>query len=448
MRWVALGVDYEMAGKDLIDSVKLSGEIARALGGEPPEGFNYELFLDEKGQKISKSKGNGLTIDEWLAYGTPESLALFMYSKPREAKRLYFDVIPRHVDEYQSFLERYQRQDVKQRLANPVWHIHAGDAADARDRSARRRRPLADHASRCCSTWSAVANAETKDVLWGFIRNYAPGVSPENHPQLDALVGYAIRYFQDFVKPAKRYRAADAEEARGARGAFESPLSPCRLERQPPKRSRRPSTTSAAPFPLPGLEGQGRDAGAAGRLERLVQHALPDPARRGARAALRLVRGHLRHRRDAGADRQGAVGRADGRARGIPGRAGGLSPPVAESPRSSNSSSRSCPAALWRDAEARGTFDGAGVDLADGYIHFSTAAQVRDTAALHFRGQDDLLLIAVDASILGVALRFEPSRGGDLFPHLYGVLPLDAVRCGEAVADRSGGPARLSRDIR
>src|SRR5918995_3197551 len=126
MRWIALGVDYEMAGKDLIDSVKLSSEICRALGGTPPEGFNYELFLDEKGQKISKSKGNGLTIDEWLRYASPESLSLFMYREPKAAKRLYFDVIPRHVDEYQQLLDGYQRQDEKQRLSNPVWHIHSG----------------------------------------------------------------------------------------------------------------------------------------------------------------------------------------------------------------------------------------------------------------------------------------------------------------------------------
>src|SRR3984885_6536648 len=120
MRWVALGIDYEMAGKDLIDSVKLSGEICRALGALPPEGFNYELFLDEKGQKISKSKGNGLTIDEWLRYASPESLSLFMYREPRSAKRLYFDVIPRHVDEYQRFLEGFPRQDARQQLGNPV----------------------------------------------------------------------------------------------------------------------------------------------------------------------------------------------------------------------------------------------------------------------------------------------------------------------------------------
>src|SRR6201990_3356466 len=127
MRWVALGVDYEMAGKDLIDSVKLSGEICRTLGGTPPDGFNYELFLDENGQKISKSKGNGLTIEEWLTYASPESLSLFMFQKPTAAKRLHFDVIPRTVDDYLGFLDAYPRQEWKERLGNPVWHIHSGE---------------------------------------------------------------------------------------------------------------------------------------------------------------------------------------------------------------------------------------------------------------------------------------------------------------------------------
>src|SRR5499425_2799756 len=127
MRWVALGVDYEMAGKDLIDSVKLSGEICRALGATPPDGFIYELFLDEHGQKISKSKGNGLTIEEWLRYAAPESLSLFMYREPKAAKRLFFDVIPRQVDEYQQLLEAYGRQETKQRLSNPVSHVHSGN---------------------------------------------------------------------------------------------------------------------------------------------------------------------------------------------------------------------------------------------------------------------------------------------------------------------------------
>jgi lysyl-tRNA synthetase class 1 len=196
MRWVALGVDYEMAGKDLIDSVKLSGEICRALGGAPPEGFNYELFLDEKGQKISKSKGNGLTIDEWLKYASPESLSVFMYREPKAAKRLYFDVIPRNVDEYYQFLDGFNRQDTKQRLSNPVWHIHSGKP------------PQADMPVSFAMLLTLVSssNAENADTLWGFIGRYRPGVTPKTHPKLDAMVGYAIQYFRDFVLPEKKFR--------------------------------------------------------------------------------------------------------------------------------------------------------------------------------------------------------------------------------------------------
>jgi lysyl-tRNA synthetase, class I len=195
MRWLALGVDYEMAGKDLIDSVKLSGEICRALGGVPPEGFNYELFLDENGQKISKSKGNGLTIDEWLRYASPESLSLFMYREPKAAKRLYFDVIPRHVDEYQQFLEACERQSPKERLANPVWHIHGGAP------------PKADNPVPFTMLLSLVtaSNAENAETLWGFIGRYRPGVTRQTHPRLAALVDYAIHYFRDFVQPAKKF---------------------------------------------------------------------------------------------------------------------------------------------------------------------------------------------------------------------------------------------------
>jgi len=202
MRWFALGVDYEMAGKDLIDSVKLSGQICRALGGTPPEGFNYELFLDDKGQKISKSKGNGLTIDEWLRYASPESLSLFMYREPKAAKRLYFDVIPRNVDEYQQFLDGFARQDAKQRLGNPVWHIHAG-------------KPQASEMPvtfQLLLTLVSSSNAENAETLWGFIGRYRPGVTPQTHPRLNALVGYAINYYRDFVAPSKQFREPSANE--------------------------------------------------------------------------------------------------------------------------------------------------------------------------------------------------------------------------------------------
>jgi lysyl-tRNA synthetase class 1 len=202
MRWIALGIDYEMAGKDLIDSVKLSGDICRALGGTPPEGFNYELFLDDKGQKISKSKGNGLTIDEWLRYASPESLSLFMYREPKSAKRLYFDVIPRQVDEYYQFLDGYNRQDARQRLSNPVWHIHAGNP------------PASDMPVSFNMLLSLVtaSNAENAETLWGFIGRYRPGVTPQSHPKLNALVDYAIHYFRDFVMPTKKYREPSGAE--------------------------------------------------------------------------------------------------------------------------------------------------------------------------------------------------------------------------------------------
>jgi lysyl-tRNA synthetase class 1 len=204
MRWVALGVDYEMAGKDLIDSVKLSGEICRALGGAPPEGFNYELFLDENGQKISKSKGNGLTIDEWLRYAAPESLSLFMYREPKAAKRLYFDVIPRAVDEYQQFLDAYPRQDTRQQLQNPVWHVHSGQPPHIE-------MPVTFS---MLLTLVSSSNAENADTLWGFIGRYRPGVTPQTHPKLKAQVDYAIHYFRDFVQPGKKFRQPnDVERA-------------------------------------------------------------------------------------------------------------------------------------------------------------------------------------------------------------------------------------------
>ena len=202
MRWVALGVDYEMAGKDLIDSVKLSGQICKALDGKPPEGFNYELFLDENGQKISKSKGNGLTIDEWLRYASPESLSLFMYREPKAAKRLHFDVIPRAVDDYQQFLDGYRRQEAKQQIQNPVWHIHEGHPPQGE-------MPVT---FQMLLTLVSSSNAENAETLWGFIGRYRPGVTAETHPKLNAQVEYAIHYFRDFVQPTKTFRQPTDQE--------------------------------------------------------------------------------------------------------------------------------------------------------------------------------------------------------------------------------------------
>ena len=207
MRWAALGVDFEMFGKDHQTNAPIYDRICEILGAQAPEHYVYELFLDDKGQKISKSKGNGLTIDEWLTYADPQSLALYMYNKPREAKRLYFDVIPRAVDDYAAFLGAYQRQegDWTNRLMNPAWHIHEGHPPKPEEGGI---------SFALLLNLAAVANAHEKSALWGFINRYQPELSPETHPRLDALTGYALRYFDDFVKPKKQYRLPTEDEAK------------------------------------------------------------------------------------------------------------------------------------------------------------------------------------------------------------------------------------------
>ena len=202
MRWTALDVDYEMSGKDLIDSVKLSSRICRILGGTPPEGFTYELFLDENGEKISKSRGNGIAIEEWLRYAPPESLSLYMHRSPRKAKRLYFDVIPRAVDDYLDQLRKFPDQSEGERYANPVWHVHDGRPPE--EAVPVSFAMLLNLASAC--------NAADKSALWGFIGNYAGDASPETHPILDSLVGFALAYHEGFVKPAQRHRPPDDRE--------------------------------------------------------------------------------------------------------------------------------------------------------------------------------------------------------------------------------------------
>lgn len=202
MRWVSLGVDYEMAGKDLIESVNLSSKICRALGKVPPEGFNYELFLDQNGEKISKSKGNGITINEWLKYANPESLSLYMYQKPRRAKKLSFDVIPKAVDEYQTFLEKYSSQTIPEQLNNPVFHIHNGQP----------------NSFKVPVSFALILNlvnasqADNKDVLWGFIKGYMGDISEDAEVYINQLLGYALSYFNDFVLPKKSYREASEKE--------------------------------------------------------------------------------------------------------------------------------------------------------------------------------------------------------------------------------------------
>jgi lysyl-tRNA synthetase class 1 len=211
-RWTALEVDFEASGKDLVDSVRVSNKIVKALGGEPPEAFHFELFMDENNQKISKSKGNGLTIEEWLRYGAPESLTYYMYQSPKSAKRLYFDVIPKATDEYLQQLDALIRKkaegDNAAQLDNPAWHVHRGN-------------PPAKGSPVSFSlllNLVSAADASTKDILWAFIGRYIPGATPQSEPLLDKLAGYAINYYEDFVKPSKTFRAPTAQE----RGAMEA----------------------------------------------------------------------------------------------------------------------------------------------------------------------------------------------------------------------------------
>ena len=196
MRWAALGVDYEMYGKDHLTSAELYSAICKIAGGNPPNQYMYELFLDDKGQKISKSKGNGLTIDEWLRYAPPESLSQYMYQSPRKAKKLYFDVIPRAVDDYQSFLEKFAKEEPLAQSNNPVYHIHGGNP------------PKAEGVPgfNLLLNLAGVSQAEDPKVLWGYITNYMPAFTPATHPFLDQLVKGAVNYYHDFIKPTKKYR--------------------------------------------------------------------------------------------------------------------------------------------------------------------------------------------------------------------------------------------------
>jgi lysyl-tRNA synthetase class 1 len=204
-RWTALEVDFEASGKDLIDSVRVSDKLTKVLGGVPPQAFHFELFMDENNQKISKSKGNGLTMEEWLRYGAPESLAYYMYQSPKSAKRLYFDVIPKAADEYLQQLDAFNRVRAEGNatpIDNPAWHVHRGAPPEAGS-------PVSF--SLLLNLVSA-ADASTKDILWGFISRYIPGADAQSQPLLDRLSDYAINYYEDFVKPSKRFRAPDDKE--------------------------------------------------------------------------------------------------------------------------------------------------------------------------------------------------------------------------------------------
>jgi lysyl-tRNA synthetase class 1 len=202
MRWTALDVDYEMSGKDLIESVRESSKVCRALGGVPPEGFNYELFLDVEGRKISKSKGNGLTMEQWLRYGTPESLSWYMFQSPKSAKSLHFNVIPRAIDDWQGAIDAYRTQEPAKRIDNAVWSIHAGAPPEVAS-------PVS---FALLLNLVGVANASSKAQLWAYFAKYLPEATAESEPVLDGLMDRALNYYEDFVKPTKSYRVPDEKE--------------------------------------------------------------------------------------------------------------------------------------------------------------------------------------------------------------------------------------------
>ena len=222
MRWYAFDVDYEMYGKDLIESAILSSKICKTLGKKGPNGFAYEMFLDEKGEKISKSKGNGITIDQWLKYASPESLSLYMYQNPKRAKKLYADVVPKAVDEYLDHIDKFDKQDAKQRLANPAWHVHNGNPP--KEKSVMPFSVLLNLVG--------TSNATDKEVLWKFIKNYKKDIKVSDHPILDSLVEYALKYFKDVVKPNKKYRKPNDKEKKALKDLVKR-LSSCKDKLDP-----------------------------------------------------------------------------------------------------------------------------------------------------------------------------------------------------------------------
>ena len=222
MRWYALDVDFEMYGKDLIESAILSTKIIKLLGKLNPVGFAYELFLDEKGEKISKSKGNGITIEDWLKYASPESLSLFMYQNPKRAKKLYKEIVPKAVDEYLDYINKGKEQDELQLLMNPAWHVHNGDM------------PHEDMIMSFSMLLNLVetSNADSKELLWKFVKKYKPNISKNNHPIFDKLIEYAIKYYNDIIKQNKKYKKPNNLEKK-ALIALVSTLEKCNDSMEP-----------------------------------------------------------------------------------------------------------------------------------------------------------------------------------------------------------------------
>ena len=199
MRWMSLGVDYEMCGKDLTESVDLASKICKSIGKKAPVNLIYEMFLDEKGEKISKSVGNGISVDQWLRYGSPESLSLYMFQKPKSAKKLFFDVIPKTVDEYIAHYNNYEKLDQLKKVDSPIWHIHSGNPKIFKS----------DITFNALTNLVSICNTDDKEVIWGFVNQYDPNINSESNPEFDRLIDFAIHYYTDFVLPNKKYLDID-----------------------------------------------------------------------------------------------------------------------------------------------------------------------------------------------------------------------------------------------
>ena len=200
MRWMALDVDYEMCGKDLTESVELASKICRIMKKQYPVNLIYEMFLDEQGEKISKSVGNGISVDDWLRYASPESLSLYMFQKPKSAKKLFFDVIPKSIDEYLSHLNKFHQLEEKDRYNNPIWHIHNGNPPKVKS----------EITFNSLLNLVSVCNSTEKEVIWKFVNEYDSSLNINNNPEFDKLIQFAINYYTDFVLPNKKYLKIDS----------------------------------------------------------------------------------------------------------------------------------------------------------------------------------------------------------------------------------------------
>ena len=206
LRWYVLKVDYELYGKDLIDSARLSGQILRLLGGKPPIGFPFEMFLDEEGHKISKSVGRGVTVDDWQRYAPIEVLKYFLLLSPRRARKLFIETIPQYVDEYLDALREYARADNVEARRNMALEFVL------QSRSSRR----FDSSLTYSMTMNLVAalGSSDRDLIWKYLTRYDPAIAGDAETEAlgRTLMDCALNYYADFIEPTKKRYAPNNSE--------------------------------------------------------------------------------------------------------------------------------------------------------------------------------------------------------------------------------------------